>query len=82
MVAAVGNTVEDTINANYKAIMEVLVEVHFKVIARRNAMFVRSQIASQLGTLWTDERRHITSFAKVHKMLGIERSLQPIFKAS
>ena len=30
------------INANYKAIMEVFVEVYFKVIARRNAMFVRN----------------------------------------
>ena len=51
MVAAVGNTAEDTINANYKAIVEVFVEVYFEVIARRNAMFVRSQIAGQLGTL-------------------------------
>ena len=46
MVAAVGNTAEGTINANYKAIIEVLIEVHFKVIARRNAIFIRSQIAS------------------------------------
>ena len=46
IVAVVGNTVEDTINANYKAIVEVFVEVHFEVIARRNAMFVRNQIAS------------------------------------
>ena len=51
IVAVVGNTAEGTINANYKAIMEVLVEVYFKVIARRNAMFVRNQIAGQLGTL-------------------------------
>ena len=45
IVAAVGNTVEDIINANYKAIIKVLIEVHFKVIARRNAMFIKSQIA-------------------------------------
>ena len=42
MVAVVGNMVEGIINVNYKAIMEVLVEVYFKVIARRNAIFVRS----------------------------------------
>ena len=46
MVAAVGNTVEGIINTNYKAIVEVFIEVYFKVIARRNIMFVRSQIAS------------------------------------
>ena len=46
MVAAVGNTVEGIINANYKAIIEVLIEVYFKVIARRNAIFIRSQIAN------------------------------------
>ena len=37
---------KDMINVDYKAIMEVLMEVYFKVIARRNATFVRSQIAS------------------------------------
>ena len=42
MVAAVGNIVEGTINANYKAIIEVLIEIYFKVIARRNAIFIRS----------------------------------------
>ena len=42
MVAIVGNIVEGIINVNYKAIIEVLVEVYFKVIARRSAMFVRS----------------------------------------
>ena len=42
IVAVVGNTVEGTINANYKAIIEVFIEIHFKVIARRNAMFIRS----------------------------------------
>ena len=46
MVAAIGNTVEGIINANYKAIIEVLIEVHFKIIARKNVMFIRSQIAS------------------------------------
>jgi len=46
MVAIVGNTAKGTINVNYKAIMEVLIEVYFKVIVRRSAIFVRSQIAS------------------------------------
>ena len=42
MVAIVGNIVKGIININYKAIMEVLVEVYFKVIAKKNATFVRS----------------------------------------
>ena len=33
---------ENTINANYKAIMEVFIKVYFKVITRRNAIFIRS----------------------------------------
>jgi len=46
MVAVVGNTEEGIINVNYKATIEVLVEVYFKVITRRSATFIRSQIAS------------------------------------
>jgi len=46
MAAVVGNTVKGIINVDYKVIMEVLIEVYFKVIARRSAIFVRSQIAS------------------------------------
>jgi len=42
MVAVVGNIVKGIINVNYKAIMEVLVEVYFKVITRRSIMFIRS----------------------------------------
>ena len=42
MVAIVGNIVEGIINVNYKAIIEVLIEVYFKVIAKRSAIFVRS----------------------------------------
>ena len=42
IVAVVGNTAEGTINANYKAIIKVFMEVYFEVIARRNAMFVKS----------------------------------------
>jgi hypothetical protein len=41
IVAVVGNIVKGTIN-NYKAKVEVLMEVYFEVIARRSAMFVRS----------------------------------------
>ena len=42
----VGNIAEGTINANYKAIVEVLIEIYFKVITKRNVIFVRSQITS------------------------------------
>ena len=42
----VGNIVEGIINVNYKAIIEVLIEVYFKVIARRSTIFIRSQTAS------------------------------------
>ena len=46
MVAVVGNIVEGIININYKAIIEVLVEVYFKVIAKRSTTFIRSQTTS------------------------------------
>jgi hypothetical protein len=46
MVAIVGNIEEGITNINYKAIIEVLIEVYFKVITRRSTMFIRSQIAS------------------------------------
>jgi hypothetical protein len=42
MAAVVGNIVKGTININYEVIIEVLVEVYFKVIARRSATFIRS----------------------------------------
>ena len=51
MVAVVGNIAKGTINTNYKTTIEVLIEVYFKVTARRNTIFIKSQIASQLGTL-------------------------------
>ena len=41
-MAVVGNIVEGTINANYKVIIEVFIEVYLKVIAKRNAIFVKS----------------------------------------
>ena len=40
-MAVVGNIVEDIIN-NYKVKVEVLVEVYFKVIARKSAMFIKN----------------------------------------
>jgi len=45
IVAVVGNTEEGIINVNYKATVEVLIEVYFKVIAKRSATFIRSQSA-------------------------------------
>ena len=45
MVAVVGNIVEGIIN-DYKVKVEVLIEVYFKVITRRNTTFIRNQITS------------------------------------
>ena len=41
IVAVIGNTAEGIIN-NYKAKVEVFMEVHSEVIARRSAIFARS----------------------------------------
>ena len=46
IVAVVGNIEEGTININYKAIIEVLVKVYFKVIARKSTIFTRNQITN------------------------------------
>ena len=35
MVAVVGNTVKGIININYKAIIEVFMEIYFKIITKR-----------------------------------------------
>jgi hypothetical protein len=45
IVVVVGNTAEGIIN-DYKAKVEVLIEVYFEVIARRSAIFIRNRIAS------------------------------------
>jgi len=45
MVAVVGNMEEGIINVNYKATVEVLIEVYFKVITKRSTTFIRSQSA-------------------------------------
>ena len=42
----VDNIAKSIINVNYKVIIEVLIKVHFKIIAKRNVIFVRSQIAN------------------------------------
>ena len=42
IVAAVGNIVKGIINTNYKAIVKVLIKIHFEVITRRNAIFVKN----------------------------------------
>ena len=72
MAAVVGNIVKGTININYKAIME---EVYFKIITKRSAIFIRSQITSQLDTPSINKRRYIINFAKVQKTLEIVRLL-------
>ena len=64
-MAVVGNTIKGTININYKAIIEVPIEVHFKVITKRSAIFIKSQITGQLGILLMSKRRHIISFTKI-----------------
>jgi len=40
----VGNIAEGIIN-DYKVKVEVLIEVHFKVIIRRSAIFIKNRIA-------------------------------------
>ena len=42
MVAIVGNTAKGIINVDYKAIVEVLIEVYFKVITKKSAIFIKS----------------------------------------
>ena len=46
IVAIIRNTKEGIININYKAIIEVLIEVYFKVIIKKSTIFIKSQIAS------------------------------------
>ena len=50
-MAMVGNIVKGIININYKVIIEALMEIYSKVITKRNAIFIKIQIASQLGIL-------------------------------
>ena len=41
-MAVVGNTEEGIININYKVIIKVLIEVHFKVITKRSVISIKS----------------------------------------
>ena len=45
-MAVVGNIVKGIININYKAIIKDFIKIYFKVIAKRNAISIRSQIAN------------------------------------
>jgi hypothetical protein len=45
-VAVVGNIEKGITNINYEIIIEALIEVYFKVIVKRYAIFVKSQIAN------------------------------------
>jgi len=42
IAAVVGNIVKGIINIDYKVIIEVLIEVYFKVIAKKSTTFIRS----------------------------------------
>jgi hypothetical protein len=42
IVDVVGNTAKNIININYKAIVEVLMEIYFEIIIKRNVIFIRS----------------------------------------
>ena len=42
IIAVVGNIKEGIININYKTIIEVFIEVYFKVIIKRSTMSVKS----------------------------------------
>ena len=64
-MALVRNIVKDIININSKIIIKILIQVYFKIIAKKSTIFVISQIASQLGILLISKKRHIISFAKV-----------------
>jgi hypothetical protein len=49
-VAVVGNTAKSIINVNYKAIVEVLIEVYFEVITRGSATFISVTALAESGT--------------------------------
>ena len=41
-VAIVGNIIKGIININYKTIIKAFMEIHFKITARRNIIFIKS----------------------------------------
>jgi len=42
MVVVVGDTIKSIININYKIIIEVFIEVYFKIIIKKNTIFIRN----------------------------------------
>jgi hypothetical protein len=42
IVAVVDNMAKDITNINYKTIIKVLMEIYFKIIAKRNAIFIKN----------------------------------------
>jgi hypothetical protein len=42
IVAVIGNMEKGIININYKATIKALIEIYFKVIAKRSAIFIKS----------------------------------------
>ena len=42
IVVVVGTTAEGIIYVDYKATVEVFIEVYFKVIAKKNVIFIRN----------------------------------------
>ena len=45
-MAIINNIVKGIINIDYKVIIKALIEVYFKVTAKKNAIFIKSQIAN------------------------------------
>ena len=45
-MAVVRDTVKGIISVDYKAIIKVLMEVYFKVITKKSAIFIKSQITN------------------------------------
>ena len=42
IVAIIGNTAKGIININYRAIIEILIKIYFKVIIKRNIIFIKN----------------------------------------
>ena len=42
IVAIIGNIIKGTINIDYKAIIEVFIEVYFEVIVKKSVIFIIS----------------------------------------
>ena len=42
MVAIVDNIVKGIINTNYKIIVEAFIKIYFKIIAKKNTIFIKS----------------------------------------